>query len=114
MKKRLRKKKGIYEFFIPFFEVTGEYTLDLPDHIVDDSIDRLCNLVDELNIDFCGNLSGGGFFANDYKHPITREQQQKIYDFFNTMYEEKVITKFYIHDIIDTYQKYIIWEKHLK
>lgn len=111
MKKRLRKKKRIYEFFEPFFEVSGEYAQDVSDEIIDRTLDELCDLVDSLNIDFYGNLSGCGFFSNDYLHPITKEQKQIIYDFFDKMFEEKVITIFNFHDTIDTYQKYLQWEK---
>ena len=57
MKKRIRRKRRIYEFFEPFFEVSGQYNNDASNDVIDDTLDQLCDLVDSLNIDFCNEFS---------------------------------------------------------
>ena len=111
MKKRLRKKKSIYEFFEPFFEVSGEYSDNFLESELDELLDSLCELVDSLDMEFWGNFSGGCFSTNSSKKPITKEKLQQIFDFFEKVYEKGIITKFHFDDTIDTYQKYLKWKK---
>ena len=59
-----------------------------------------------------GNFSGGGFYTIDHKDPLTKDKMQKIFNFFDKMYlEGKVLEKFQFHELIDTYDKYLQWEK---
>ena len=114
MKKRLRKKLQRKEYFEPFFEVTGTFKGETPgiDSIIDDYEEKLYDLIDTIGVEFYGNFSGGGFYTIDHKDPLTKDKMQKIFNFFDKMYlEGKVLEKFQFHNLIDTYEKYLQWEK---
>ena len=114
MKRRLRKKLQRKEFFEPFFEVSGVFKGEVADFnsIIDDYEEKLYDLIDSIGVEFYGNFSGGGFYTTDYKDPLTKAKMQKIFNFFDKMYlEGKVLEKFQFHNLIDTYEKYLQWEK---
>ncbi len=80
MKKRLRKKLRLKEFYEYIFHIDGNFIRQLSDDEVDNFVDDLCDFVDEIGVTFVGVTDHNKFhysFMGLYKYK-TRLKQHHI------------------------------------
>jgi len=111
MKKRLRKKLRVGEFFAPFLEVTAEGNPNVTKEMWDKFFDDIFDFVEELDIGFGGGVCSAIYYTMDYRKPMTKDSRQIIFDFYNRKHEDGIIKKFYISELVDNDAKYKQWEK---
>ena len=71
MKKRLRKKLRLKEFYEYIFHIDGNFIRQLSDDEVDNFVDDLCDFVDEIGVTFVGVTDHNKFhysFMGLYKY----------------------------------------------
>jgi len=84
MKKRLRKKLRLGEFYELVLHVNGVFVGTLDDEQVDRFIDEMCDFVDEIGCTFVGITDCNTFDYHfmglyKYKNRLTMEQEDKVW-----------------------------------
>lgn len=111
MKKRLRKKLRIGEFFEPLLDITASFKEVKSEEELDTFIDILLNELDSLHCLSCGTFNNSGFSiviqGDCFKHILTRTKWLVV----NKVLEDLgvVITH---HLYIATEEQYKEWEKN--
>jgi len=85
MKKRLRKKLGVGEFFQEWVEISGNFKEEIKLHnYMDKFIDDVCEFSDLINICFSGMTSENGFshYHHGFKKILKEEQIQKTIQWY--------------------------------
>jgi len=84
MKKRLRKKGRLGEFYELILHVNGKFSKTLTKEEIDNFLDEMCDFVDEIGCTFIGVTNEESFHHSymglyKYRNRLTREQTDMIW-----------------------------------
>lgn len=113
MKKRLRKKLHVKEFFDAFIEIAIDFIDGSTYEHIDEFVDNLILYVDLLQLALCGsnNVSKASFaiYGINFKHKLTQDKVTQVLSFI----EKQVLVKNVILvSNIQTEEEYKIYEKN--
>jgi uncharacterized protein YggL (DUF469 family) len=94
MKKRLRKKLRVKEFFDVHMEITGKFGAPMSETAMDMLMDNICHFVDENGMEYWGSMT-----PTEFSHVISglhfwkdRLTEEKIKKYFDRWYKNAFIS----------------------
>lgn len=103
MKKRLRKKLRLKEFYEIILHTDGNFIRQLTDKGVDDFVDGLCDFVDDIGITFVGVTDHNKFhysFMGLYKYK--NRLKEKHIELIKNKFDDLNLVGWYVCKIIKT------------